>query len=79
VFTVRAGDWKLITALGSGGFSQPRKVKPGPNDPQGQLYNLANDLGETKNLYNQEPEVVESLLAKLATIRDAEQSRPIVE
>lgn len=74
--TIRSGDWKLITALGSGGFSKPSRVKPGPNDPKGQLYNLADDLGETKNLYNQEPEVVERLQKLLARVRDMAVSRP---
>lgn len=51
--TIRSGDWKLITALGSSGFSKPRSIKPGPKDPKGQLDNLAADLGETKKLYMQ--------------------------
>ena len=33
--TFRTGDWKLIQGLGSGGFSPPKKIKPGPNDPPG--------------------------------------------
>ena len=66
---IRSGDWKLINALGSGGFSKPSKVKPGPGDPPGQLYNLAEDLGETMNLYQQKPDVVEKLKAELARIQ----------
>lgn len=73
--TIRSGDWKLITALGSGGFSKPYRIEPGPQDPQGQLYNLATDLGETKNRYLQEPTVVKRLLKKLATVRNAGRSR----
>ena len=69
LMTIRMGDWKLIDGLGSGGFSKPRRVKPGRGDPPGQLYNLANDLGETKNLYLQKPQVVQRLLKKLAEIR----------
>ena len=79
VFTIRSGDWKLITALGSGGFSKPRKIKPRPDDPKGQLYNLANDLGETRNLYKEQPNVVKRLMAELATIREADRSRPLVD
>lgn len=75
VMTIRSGDWKLITALGSGGFSEPRSVRPGPNDPPGQLYNLAADRGETNNLYLKEPEIVESLTKKLAAVRAASRSR----
>jgi arylsulfatase A-like enzyme len=76
VMTIRAGDWKLIQGLGSGGFSKPRRIKPGPNDPPGQLYNLAVDLGETNNLYADEPAIVQTLLAQLKKIRDDGRSRP---
>ena len=58
MMTIRSGDWKLITGLGSGGFSKPKRTKPGPSGPQGQLYNLAIDLGETTNLYSKRPEIV---------------------
>ena len=68
-WTIRAGNWKLITALGSGGFSQPRKVQPTAGGPQGQLYNLADDLGETTNLYSARPEVVARLTAELERVR----------
>jgi arylsulfatase A len=78
VMTIRSGDWKLITALGSGGFSKPRNIKPGPKGPKGQLYNLAADLGETKNLYLQEPEVVKRLLKKLAAIQESDRKRGLV-
>ena len=73
--TVREGDWKLIMGLGSGGFSQPRKVKPRPDDPAGQLYNLTADLGETNNLYAQHPEIVQRLTTRYQKIRDAGRHR----
>ena len=41
--------------LGSGGFSQPKRITPGPGDPLGQLYKLSEDLGETKTLYSEQP------------------------
>jgi arylsulfatase A-like enzyme len=75
MMTIRAGDWKLIQGLGSGGFSQPRRIRPGPGDPPGQLYNLATDLGETKNRYADEPAVVQLLLGQLKKIRNAGRSR----
>ncbi|MBM84013.1 MAG: arylsulfatase [Planctomycetaceae bacterium] len=75
MMTIRSGDWKLITGLGSGGFSKPRRIKPGPNDPKGQLYNLANDLGETNNLYAQEPQIVERLTQQLNKVRNDGRSR----
>ena len=69
LFTIRSGNWKLIDGLGSGGFSKPRKVKPRPGGPRGQLYNLADDRGETKNLYLEKPQIVERLRAELAGVR----------
>jgi arylsulfatase A-like enzyme len=63
--SIRVGPWKLIPGLGSRGFSEPRRVTPGPGDPAGQLYNLAEDPGETTNLYDQHPEIVERLQNEL--------------
>lgn len=73
--TIRSGNWKLITALGSGGFSKPNRVKPGPGDPPGQLYNLANDWSETTNLYAKHPEIVARLNVELKTIVEDGRSR----
>ena len=75
LMTFRSGDWKLITGLGSGGFSKPNRIKPGPNDPQGQLYNLAEDLSETTNLYEKHPEIVARLTAELKKVVDNGRSR----
>lgn len=69
VMTVRMGDWKLIQGLGSGGFSSPSKIKPTGDEPPGQLYNLADDLGETDNLYLTHPDKVAELTAELNRIR----------
>jgi arylsulfatase A-like enzyme len=73
--TIRQGDWKLIDGLGSSGFSKPKKVAPSPGEPKGQLYNLADDIGETNNLYNEHPEIVEQLQQILNRIRAADRSR----
>jgi arylsulfatase A-like enzyme len=72
---IRSGDWKLINQLGSGGFSQPKTIKPGPGDPAGQLYNLHDDLAETNNLYFKHPEIVARLEAEMQRIVKAEHSR----
>ncbi|MCU0786424.1 MAG: sulfatase-like hydrolase/transferase, partial [Verrucomicrobia bacterium] len=72
---IRSGDWKLINQLGSGGFSQPKTIKPGPGDPAGQLYNLRTDLAETNNLYLKHPEVLARLEAEMQRIVKAEHSR----
>ena len=74
--TIRSGPWKLITALGSGGFSKPSKIKPVPGGPVGQLYHLADDPGETINLYQEKPGVVQRLQKELTRIRTSGQSRP---
>ncbi len=70
MMTIRRGSWKLIAGLGSGGFSQPRSVKPQPGEPPMQLYDLSKDLSETTNLYAQHPEIVKELLAQLQRIRE---------
>lgn len=75
-FAIRRGDWKLIEGnLASGGFSKPNKITPKADGPQGQLYNLADDPKESKNLWMDEPEKVKELLAELNAIRDAGRSR----
>ena len=67
-YAIRSGEWKLIDHLGSGGFSQPGRIDPGPGDPTGQLYNLQEDPGETKNLYLLYPDVVARLQNELKQI-----------
>lgn len=45
LLAVRSGTWKYIPALGSGGWGSG-----GDQSQPVQLHNLADDLGETKNL-----------------------------
>ncbi|PHR93460.1 MAG: arylsulfatase [Blastopirellula sp.] len=75
IMSIRSGPWKLITGLGSGGFTKPNKIKPTKGGPIGQLYNLENDLSETTNLYLKHPEIVKRLLAELEQVTGAEMSR----
>lgn len=74
-FSIRSGPWKLINQLGSGGFSKPSTIKPGPDDPEGQLYNMEEDPGETNNLYLKKPKIVKKLMAELAQIRAGDSTR----
>jgi len=67
MFSIRRGPWKLCLGLGSGGFSEPRRVQPPPGGPQGQLYNLDEDLAETNNLWIHKPGVVKELTQLLET------------
>ena len=76
VFAIRQGEWKLIQGLGSGGFSSPRVEEPEPDGPVGQLYNLADDPGETENLYLDRPEIVEQLSVLLTEYQQQEYSKP---
>lgn len=78
MLTARRGPWKLIDGLGSGGFSEPKRIKPGPHDPVGQLYNLDQDRDETHNLYLQEPAIVAELNAVMQDIQDHPVSRPVI-
>ncbi|MDD2952086.1 MAG: arylsulfatase [Parabacteroides sp.] len=62
-FTIRKGDWKLLLAAGSGGWSYPTQddLAKMSDYPKFQLYNLADDPGETTNVCAQHPEVVKEL------------------
>jgi arylsulfatase A len=74
MFAIRRGRWKLILGTNSGGFSP--KTKVGPNAPKGQLYDLAADQGEQKNLYDQQPKIVAELTALLEKARAADRTAP---
>lgn len=61
-FTIRQGDWKLLLAPGSGGWSDPRPGKDA-GLPEVQLYNMKSDPGEKNNVYAEHPGVVKELAA----------------
>jgi len=61
MFSVREGKWKLILGLGSGGFSHPQRMVPGPGEPDGQLYDMEADYQETENLWDEKTELVNHL------------------
>ncbi len=71
LWAIRQGDWKLLLGQG-GGFGWGGKKDP--NEPAGQLYNQAEDLGERTNLYTRHPEKVaelelKALLERIQTTR----------
>jgi arylsulfatase A-like enzyme len=78
LFAIQEGPWKLIAGQGSGGEPQPDSAPPAATEPVGQLYNLADDIGETRNLYAQKPEIVARLTALLEKItgKNKEALRP---
>lgn len=66
-FAVRTKEWKLAFCPGSAGWSHPKDSEAKrKGSPDYQLYDMLNDPGETQNLYEQKPEVVERLI-QLAT------------
>ncbi len=70
LMTVRSGKWKFIDGLGSGGFSKPKRVKPTKGGPRGQLYDLANDPGESNNVYLSHPEKVRELRKVIKMVKE---------
>ena len=61
-FAIRQGHWKLEFCPGSGGWGKPTDAaakKEG--QPSVQLYDLGNDVGETKNVQADHPDVVARL------------------
>jgi arylsulfatase A-like enzyme len=68
---VRQGLWKLVTPA-----ARRRLAKGGETNPMPELYNLADDIGEKKNLAKQDPEKVKELMALLERVRRQGRSRP---
>jgi arylsulfatase A-like enzyme len=80
--SIRKGPWKYLDHTGSGGNDYDREVlrpyvveETAPDAP-GQLYNLDEDPGETTNLYDEHPDLVESMRTELHGYRDCGRSRP---
>lgn len=65
-FAYRMGDWKLLLARGSGGWTAPGE-RQAKDAPEAQLYNMAQDPSETTNLYKTNPELAQRLLEQLET------------
>ena len=68
-FAFREGAWKLVAWRGSGGFSDnPKRPDGTPAHaglPEAQLYDLAADPAETRNLAAEQPDRVRRLRAAL--------------
>jgi arylsulfatase A len=68
-FGVRDGQWKYISP-GGGGYGKAAKGEAkGKAAGQPQLYNLATDLAEEKNLATSEPAKLKEMEALLARLR----------
>jgi arylsulfatase A-like enzyme len=81
-FQIRQGDWKYLDHQGSGGNGydkDPMKRYALPEtEPEapGQLYKLAEDPGETTNLYFKAPEKCGEMQALLKKLKDSGRSAP---
>ena len=64
-FAIRDHAWKLALCPGSGGWSPPRLHDDTTGLPEFQLYDLAADPGETKNLVATHPDRVRAMRAML--------------
>jgi arylsulfatase A-like enzyme len=74
-FALREGNWKYIPPTRGWPRNNQVNIELG-NSPTPQLFNLAEDAGERKNLANQRSELVKELQAKVERIRDLGHSRP---
>lgn len=75
MFAIRQGQWKFNDGRGSGGFTKPVSITPGPGEPAGELYDLASDPAETTNLYAAKPEIVARLKGLLEKAKAAGRTR----
>ena len=67
---VRSGKWKLhIRRETQRTGNQTVQLEQIEHEELQELYDLESDIGETKNLYDQNPDVVQALLAKADTCR----------
>jgi arylsulfatase A-like enzyme len=72
---LREGSWKYIPA-GTGQAVIINTATETGEAPVDQLYDLVQDLGETKNVAAQYPERVREMATRLKSIREAGRSRP---
>ncbi len=70
---IQMGDWKYIDNTPPENFPEKRMKQFKNETPQ--LYNLAEDPGETVNLYSEKPEKAKQLLDELKRIRQASSTR----
>src|SRR5262249_22640375 len=75
VLSLRVGRWKYIETSRGPKIQSNTNTETG-NDPDGQLYNLADDLGETSNLIAKYPDRAKAMAARLQQIRQNNRSRP---
>lgn len=75
---LREGPWKYVQPSKAPPFNKNTQTELGTNK-RGQLYNLAIDGGEKKNLRDEHPEKFAELREKLSSIRAAGRTRPVLQ
>ncbi len=78
-FAIRKGKWKYTASLGSGGFSNPKKIEPTEGEPPGTLHDMELDPQEENNLYEAHPEVVTELSQLLEQYKSQGYSRTMIQ
>lgn len=82
---IREGDWKYLNHQGSGGNNYNRDplkafaLSEKSPETHGQLYNLADDPGETTNLYDKHPAIAKRLKSQLEEFKSTGRSAPPIE
>lgn len=71
---LRVGNWKLIESNKGPAVSQNVNIEVG-NAPRPQLYDLSTDIGEVKNVADQNVDRGAAMLARLKQLKDAGRSR----
>jgi arylsulfatase A-like enzyme len=66
--SIIAGRWKYIEPHKGAKIDGGTNIELG-NDPEPQLYDLDNDIGETRNVASEHPDRVQALAARLQAIR----------
>ncbi len=76
-FAIRQGEWKLLLTPDSGGWSEPKPGSPESKTlPRFQLYHLATDPAETRNVADQHPDRVARMGARMKALIENGRTTP---
>jgi len=72
---LRQGNWKYIPPRKGPAVNKNTNIELGV-DPEGLLFNLADDPGEQRNLVKEYPERAKSMAERLESLRNSTRTRP---
>jgi len=75
VLALREGNWKYIAPRKGPAVNKNTNIELGV-DPEGLLFNLADDPGEQRNLIKEKPERARSMAERLESLRTLTRTRP---